>query len=459
MRSIRQLLTAGLASVYFILATVVCLFAAASLHVYEAARTCGAPLAPLALGVNSFGTLAGELIIRRALALTFTKFPRLGLFAMGFRELDGAVAQANLGQSVTSRKRSIPSVGNFGDAAAAYTATNVSGVLSNFAQVRHKFTPEEINSTDRNLIEESAEGMAIAVAKEIVRRQAALVCNANFNATVNSITPYLTVASGWTRANTILELQKYLNERGTAEQGRFFLFNSNVNAALLADETIIDEYKNPANQQAILNGKLPRVSDMSLDCYPSMPNTDGNLLGFAGTPDALMYMARAPKNPAELIPGLPQNCVMSLITDPNSGFSCIAQQTFDASTWEVDTRIVWLDGMSVGNTTNLVRLTSGVIAGSANTLVGVVVTNPGYGYRDGAGTYAAPTVGFSGGGGSSAAGTATISTNGAVTGVGSLTAGSSYTSAPAIAFTPSTNVSAGSKGGVATAVAVIGGLT
>lgn len=458
MRSIRYLFNAGLAALFFAVALVVSLFLAGSLHVYEAARKVGVPFAPLALGVNSPGTLAGEIIIRRALQLTFTKFPRLALIATGFKELDGTVESAQLGQTVRSRKRTIPSVGNFGDAAAAYSATDITGVLSNFAQVRHKFTPEEVNSTDRNLIEEAAEGMAVAVAKEILRRQAALVCVANFNDTVNSQAPYLTVASGWSRANTILPLQKMANERGMPEFGRFFLFNSDVNASLLADETIIAEYKNPSNQQAILTGKLPRVSDFSLDCYPQLPNTDGNLLGFAGVNDALMYVARAPKNPAALIPGLPNPSLMALVVDSNSGFACIVQQWFDAETWEVDTRIVWLDGMAVGNTTNLVRLISGAISGSSGTMVGVTVTNPGYAYRNGSGTFAAPTVGFSGGGGSSAAGTATISTNGAVTAVGSLTAGSGYTTPPAIAFTPSTSGGAGTTRGVATAVATIGGL-
>jgi hypothetical protein len=407
---------------------------------------------------NSLGTLVGEIIIRRALQLTFTKFPRLALFAMGFKELDGTVESANLNQTVRSRKMSIPSVGNFGDAAAAHTTTDISGVLSNWAQVYHKFTPEEINSTDRNLIEESAQPMALALAKEIVRRNAALVCNANFNDTVNSIAPYLEVASGWSRANTILPLQKYANERGMPEMGRFFLFNSDVNAALLADETIIAEYKNPSNQEAIRTGKLPVVSDFSLDVYPQMPNTDGNLVGFAGVRDALIYIARAPKNPAALVPGLPENCIMRTITDANSGFSVVVQQWFDPDTWEVHTRMVWLDGMGVGNTTNLVRLVSGAIAGNANEVVKLTVTNPGYGYKNGSGTVAAPTVALSGGGGADATATAAVSTNGAVTGLTITAAGSSYESAPAIAFTPSTSGGAGSKVSPATAVASVGGL-
>lgn len=424
---------------------------------------------------NSLGTLqAAQLIMQRALTLCFTGFPMLRTFAKGFKELDGRVAQMGLGQTAITRKLGDSVVGNFGDAAAGVTATDVSVRLSNFRQIYHKFTVEEINQAGNiNLLDLIALPVGIKLAQSITGAVAAQVCRANFNTTKNSQAPYLSVAAGWTRANTILPLAKMANERGIpsnmslptingqasfADANRFAIINSDVEAALLGDQMIVSEMNNPANAQAIRSGMLPVVSGFQFAPYPVMPNTDGNLIGFAGNADALGYVARAPSTPFDLMPDLPRTALMAIVQDPTSGFQVLIIIEGQVADLSLHMRVVWLDGLAVGNTDNLIRLINGAISGSAGTITGLTVINPGYAYRDGAGAYAAPTVSFSGGGGTGAAATAAISTNGAVTGLTITNAGSGYTSPPTVVFTPSTNGGAGSAAGIATAVASVGGL-
>lgn len=421
---------------------------------------------------NTLGTLqASQLILQRAMTLCFTRFPQLGLFCKGFKGLDGSVETMGLGQTAYTRKLGASAVGNFGDAASGFTATDVSLALRNFPQIYHKFTVEELNqSGSQNLLDMIALPVGIKLASTITGRVAALVSNANFNTEKNSQAAYLSVASGWTRANTILPLQTMANERGIPENvslptingvasypdsNRFLILNSAVNAALLADQMIVSEMNNAANAEAIKNGRLPMISGFDFHTYPVMPNTDGNLIGFAGCADALGYVARAPKTPWDLMPDLPKTALMSVVQDPTTGFQVLVIIEGQVGDLSVHMRVIWLDGIGVGNPDNLIRLVNGVVSGSSGTIVGLTVTNAGYAYRNSSGSYTAPTVSFTGGGGSGAAATAAISSNGAVTGLTITNAGSGYTSPPTVVFTPA---SSGTAAGVATAIATVGGL-
>ena len=103
---------------------------------------------------------------------------------------------------------------------------------------------------------------------------------------------------------------------------------------------------------------------------------------------------------------------------------------------------------------------AGAAAGAAGTVVGLTVTNPGYGYMNNAGAYTAPTVTITPAAGdvtgSGATATAQISANGAVTGLAITAAGTNYTLPPVVTFT---NPAGGLNSGPASAVATVGGLT
>jgi hypothetical protein len=407
---------------------------------------------------NALGTLSGTIVIQRALELTFLNFPQLSLFSRGFKELDGKVAQARLDQQVVSRILVPSTVSTFGTAASDFNTTDVSGKLRNFRQVYHAFSPGEVNASERNLIDEAAlpmaTGMAIAITNSVARQ----VSRANFNTTTNGQAGHIAVASGWGYTNTTNALRTALNKRGVPNLGnRFLVANADVDGSLLNDPLIVAAINNPANQLAIQRGQLPEItSGLRYGSFDGLTGADNNLLGFAGTPDALMYIARAPMTPDEVFSEAAARApfVYGIVTEPKTGFSVMVQQWIGTDL-QVHTRLAWLDGLSVGNPNNLVRLVSGNATGTSGAVTGITVVNPGYRYVNGAGAVSAPTVSLTGGGGSGATATAVVDSEGGLTAINVGSAGSGYTSAPTVVITPA---GGGRFQGEATAIATVGGL-
>jgi hypothetical protein len=302
---------------------------------------------------NSLGSLSGVLILQRALRLTFLKFPALNILSLGFRELDGAVDNALLNQQVVTRTRQVASVTSFGSAASAVTTTDVPVTLTNIQQVLQNFTTSDYNSTNRDLIEEQAEPIAVGIAQHIVASAAAFWTPTNY-----PVISKLIVASGWGYVNTDLALKAKLEVAGVPDMGdRFFAYNSPVETARLADPLIVSALNNPANQFAIRDGKLPQVAGLRQAPFYGIPSNSVNLVGVAGTPDATAYAARAPKNPEELLPGARFPGVLGYVTDPVTGFRVMVNQWIDTQLG-LNNRIVWIEGYAVGNPNNLALLTT-----------------------------------------------------------------------------------------------------
>lgn len=395
---------------------------------------CAAFTVPRSAGVlyvNTPGTIVGAQIIQRALRLTFTKFPALTTFALGFKELDGRVESANLGQDVYSRVLNVSPITNFESGASDFNWSDVPGKLRNFRQIHHRFTAAEVNSTDLRYIDMAAQPMAIGLAQGLSAAMVGMVSRTNFNSTVNSISPVLSVASGWTYANTLVPLIGALNDRGVPDMGdRFILANSAVNGALLTDTNLVAALNNPANASVIQAGKFPQIqAGLQYGVYPNFAASDSNLIGLAGTPDALMYIARAPKSPDEVFAAAAAKApfAWAIITDELTGFSVLVQQWIETNL-AVNTRIVWLDGYQVGNATNMIRIINGVVSGTSGVPVATAkVTNPGYGYVNSSNVVTAPTVTVVPvGAGSGATAVATVDTVGGITGI-TISGGTGYT--------------------------------
>jgi hypothetical protein len=455
---LRSGLVALSASVYFLCAFAIGCVAAGAAIVHQAALAAGFPVAPLALGVNSPGALSGAIIIQRALDLTFQRYPMLGLFAKGFKDYDGRVAQAKLNQTVTSRIQTPSSVTTFGTSASDYGVTDVSGKLRNFKQIYHAFSPGEVNATDRNLIDEAAIPMATGLAIAITASVTKQVSRAKFNTTSNGQAGVITVASDWGYTNTTNALRTALLKRGVPQgQQQYLLANADVEGSLRTDPLIVAALNNPQNMLAIQRGELPEItSGLRFGSYPGLTGADGNLVGFAGTPDALLYLARAPMTPDEVFSEAAARApfVYGIVTEPSTGFSVMAQQWIGTDL-KVHTRLAWLDGLEIGNANNLVRLVSGNAEGTSGTITALTAINTGYRYVNSAGAITAPTIAFSGGGGSGAAATCTVDTEGAISGFTISNAGTGYTSAPTVTITPA---SSGSYEGEASVIATVGGL-
>lgn len=297
---------------------------------------------------NSNGSLYGNLILQRALALTFTKRPLLQMISKGFREIDGQVDNALLGQSVITRTKTVGTVNSFGTGATNTADTDVSVTLSDHKEVHVAFGPAEYNATNRDLIEEAAQPIAVAISNSIVDSVASLWTLANYSQTVQPTTN----TTDWTYAKLILAIRNKMASSGISEDNRFAVFNSDVYGALLADPIIVAALNNPMNANAIAEGKLPKVAGIQLDEYPSLGlNTTDKRIGFAGNPESTIFVARAPKGPGEVIGGLSYPGTINYIEDPATGFRVMLTQWVDPATLVVNNRVSWLQGFAKGNTT------------------------------------------------------------------------------------------------------------
>lgn len=305
---------------------------------------------------SNLGQLSGALILQKALALTFTHRPLLKMISKGFRELDGKVDNALLNQSVVSRIKSVQSVQPFGTGAQDVTDTDVAVTLSAQKEVHVAFTSAQYNATDRDLIEEAAQPIAVALANHIVDSVATLWKTGAgfFSSTTNKLIP-----SANTYAGLVIQLMEMMDNLGIPQDGRFAVLNSTLNGALLTDPLIVAALNNPSNGDAIAKGRLPEVSGIMFDKYPSLGDPFAqNRVAFAGTPDSTVFVARAPKNPTEVLPGTPFPGLIDYIEDPITGFRVMVNQWIDPVTLIINNRIVWLEGFAVGNPNNGILIAS-----------------------------------------------------------------------------------------------------
>jgi len=300
---------------------------------------------------NVSGTLAGSLILQRALALVFTTRPVLRSMALDFRDLDSGSSESKWNQTVISRTRGIPAVNDFGTGAVDTADLDVPVTINRFKEVRYSFTPVQYSATDRDLIDEHAEPMAVALGNHIIDAVAANWTAANFTR------PATVKAAGWDYEH-LTSVRQTLIEAGVPEGfQKFYVGNASVYRAFLNDTLIVAGLNNPANGLAIQNGRLPVVAGFGIQEYPSLPAA-GNLVGFAGTPDSVVYASRVPKSPEEVLPGAKFPGLLSVITEPRTGFSVMVNQWIDAETLNANTRLVWMYGTAVGNANNGQRIVS-----------------------------------------------------------------------------------------------------
>jgi hypothetical protein len=315
-------------------------------------------------GVNTLGTLATATIVQEALALVFAKRPVLRRISMGFTDRNGSPVAA-FNQAVKTRTLGLPTVQNAGAAASGRSDTDVSVTLDQFKQLRYDFTAQEYSGTNRDLIRESAEPMATALANSMVDAVAALWTQANYpvrtgaDAVANGATQTKTVkAAGWDYTHlsggpAAGGIRGILNAAGVPDYGRFYVGNSDVYGSMLTDLRIVGYLNNQSNQEAIRTGTLPDVAGFGLAEYPGLTGVaGGNLVAFAGTPDSTVYAARVPRDPREVIPGLAIPGNVGIVTEPRTGFSVMVVEYVDLSTLTITTKLLWMYGVAVGNANN-----------------------------------------------------------------------------------------------------------
>jgi len=294
---------------------------------------------------NTLGTLASGVILTRALELVFSKRPILNRIS-----LDLSDETAKLGDTVTSRIHSIPPVGNFPSAAADKVDTDVPVVINNAKQIRHTFTNAELSSTDRNLVQESAEPIAVAIANHMVDAIAALWLVANFaNETVEPVLDC--------DYQTLTRLREVLSGRGASDD-RFAVVNGPVYTALLNDP-LCNRAAKTAGADPIADGRLMNIAGFQeIFEYPSLGLAAQNRIGFAGSKDSSVLASRLPANPAEVLPNATVPGNIGVITEPKTGLSVMVAEWINMSSLSADIMVVWQYGVANGNASNGQRLVS-----------------------------------------------------------------------------------------------------
>ena len=290
---------------------------------------------------NTLGTLATSLIVQRALELVFTKRPILNTLALDLLDRETGSPVAKYNTAVVTRTFNLPTVGNFGDAVASRNDLDVSVTINNFKQLHYEFTAAEYSGTDRNLVEEAAEPMAVALANSMVDAVAAVWTIANYSSAA------ITLGAGWDYDH-LVGVRKALNNQGTPDFSRFYVCNSDVYASLLTDPRIVAYLNNQNNQSAITTGMLPQVAGLQIAEYPGLPTT-GNMVAFAGYKGTTVMACRVPKDPREVLPNAPYPGNIGIVTEPRTGLSVMVTEWIAADTLKANTRLLWMYGVGVGN--------------------------------------------------------------------------------------------------------------
>ena len=301
---------------------------------------------------NAPGTLSSALILQTALDLVFTKRPILNRISHNL-----SATPILLNQQVITRIYSVPTVQNFPSAATDVVTTDVPVVCDQFKQVRHRFTQAELAATDRNLVEEAAEPIAVAIGNHLVDAIAGLWTPANFPHNADAVISRETVEpAGDTGYHTANRLRKILSTRG-APDNRFMAVNGDVYEAMLNDPLCNRAQKvTETGQDPLTTGVLPGVAGFyGIFEYPNIPSAN-NLIGFAGSKDSIALAAGVPRNPQEVLPNAAVPGSIGMVTNKQTGFSVMAVEWIEMAELAANVMLVFLYGAAKGNNNNGQRL-------------------------------------------------------------------------------------------------------
>lgn len=293
---------------------------------------------------NQLGSLATAIILQQALDLVFTERPELRAIALNTRDLDGRASLVRKGQQVIARTLGVAQVKDFGTGPTDRADVDVPVTLDKFKEIHHQFTASEINTTDRNLVRESAEPIATGLANHIIDAVAANWTVANF--------PSAPIVIGAGHDYThLVNVRRILNKRGVPKGNRHYTANSDVYASFLNDPMIVAELNNARNAGAIASGDLPMVQGFKIMEYPDFPDGNAGVNAFAGVRDSVIVATRAPQNPEELLPNAKFPGNMGFLQEPRSGFQIMVNEWIGTDL-SVNVRMVFLYGTAKGNGNN-----------------------------------------------------------------------------------------------------------
>jgi hypothetical protein len=292
-------------------------------------------------------TLQTEELLTDVMDAFKVRFPLLNNISTDF---DGS--SAKLGQTITARVSSLPSVQNY-DATYGYeaNAADANGLTSDVSVTlnKHKHVPVKIDyidqiSTKRDLYNETIGNLAYSLGKEAFDHAMSLIVDAGFSHNV-------TEALADTDKDTLSSISAELNLNGAAPVGRYGIVNSATYNALEADARISSGDYYGQSRTGNGYGQLSNVAGFeNIYEYPDMPTNSVNLAGFFGTREAIVMAARIPNDVEQLANrvGIPSISKVDTVTDADTGLSLMGITWQKSGLFDVYTTLVWVYGMSAG---------------------------------------------------------------------------------------------------------------
>jgi len=262
--------------------------------------------------------------------------------------------EAKLGQTITGRVLSLPSVQDYdssGDTGYKANANSANGLTTDVSVTlnRHKHVPIKVDyidqvSTKRDLYSETVGNMAYALGKEAFDHAMGLVVQANFSHEVIT-----------TEANSdydaLASIGSVLNKNGASATGRFGIVNSNVFNALDADARIASGDYHGQQKGASAYGQLSNVGGFeNIFEYPDMPANSENLTGYFGDKTGIVMASRIPNDVEALANrvGIPSISKVDVVSDADTGLSMMGITYQDPHTFDVYTTLTWIYGVVAG---------------------------------------------------------------------------------------------------------------
>jgi len=285
---------------------------------------------------NTLGTLVNALVSQRTLELVYSQRPMLANVVTDFSD-----EVRSLNDTVKTRTIGLPTMQTFNGTVSETADVDVTVTLDLFKEVKFTYAATELAGTARDLVKEHAESLAVGLGIGIVDAMAALITEANFGTSNQTIQAAASCDFG-----TITSIAKAMNAAGVPPNGRFAWIDENVAEALANDELMATYFDRSSLVNAYSHWKNVKGFGDIWE-YPALPANSCNLIGFFAHRNALIVASRLPANPTTVGAGTYIGRI-STITDPISGLSVLSDEYTDSS-WNVSSRLVVLFGVDVGN--------------------------------------------------------------------------------------------------------------
>lgn len=294
---------------------------------------------------NTLGTVAGGLVVQRALDLLKLAFPVLSRISTNFSGENAAY-----GEAVTTRLVTPPAVGTYhvdnGYVSQAAVSADVAVTIDAHRFCQVEFNANELAGTRRLLFGENEEGMHYSLGKDLIDAIYALFTAANYTetATVEALVDF--------DRSSIIQLGVDMNTTSAGRNAntgtRTALLSSAYHGKLAEDVVIVGGLNNPGAGSTIATGVLPMVHGFLPVEAPNLPTT-ANLVGVGLRADAVALAVRPANDYTTAQPGLPATGNVQQVTNPDTGVTVTMVQFVDHKLGKSYMRIAWMRGVAVGN--------------------------------------------------------------------------------------------------------------